>query len=128
MNEIAIASVPLQPWEQPYETCEALKQGTIFPCLYKPFYVVEQMEKPECKPQSEEEASLLAIQEISFALVDITLYLDTHPEDQEALNYRNSCRVKRKELMKQFAEKYYPLTMDCEGVWTDGPIPWEGAC
>ncbi len=36
---LAIATVPSQPWEEPYAACEALKQGTIFPCLDLPFYV-----------------------------------------------------------------------------------------
>lgn len=36
---LAIATVPLQPWETPYDAATALKQGTIFPCLDKPFYV-----------------------------------------------------------------------------------------
>ena len=35
----AIATVPMQPWETPYDAATALKQGTIFPCLDKPFYV-----------------------------------------------------------------------------------------
>lgn len=37
---LAIATVPKQPWEQPYQPEKALKQGTIFPCLDLPFYVV----------------------------------------------------------------------------------------
>lgn len=36
---LAIATVPMQPWETPYDAATALKQGTIFPCLDKPFYV-----------------------------------------------------------------------------------------
>jgi len=36
---LAIASIPLQPWEEPYDGCKALKQGTIFPSLDLPFYV-----------------------------------------------------------------------------------------
>ena len=35
---LAIATVPMQPWETPYDAATALKQGTIFPCLDKPFY------------------------------------------------------------------------------------------
>lgn len=35
---LAIATVPMQPWETPYEPEKALKQGTIFPCLDKPFF------------------------------------------------------------------------------------------
>lgn len=35
---LAIATIPMQPWETPYEPEKALKQGTIFPCLDKPFF------------------------------------------------------------------------------------------
>lgn len=37
---LAIATVPMQPWETPYEPSKALKQGTIFPCLDLPFFIV----------------------------------------------------------------------------------------
>lgn len=128
MNEIAIASVPIQEWEQPYEPEKALQQGTVFSCLYKPFFAEEQMSNKEAMPKSECEALLNTIQQISFALVDITLYLDTHPDDQEALKFREDNRLRRKELLQKFAAQYYPLTPDCEGLWSDGPIPWEGVC
>ncbi len=36
---LAIATIPMQPWEQPYDPQTALKHGTIFPCLNLPFYV-----------------------------------------------------------------------------------------
>lgn len=36
---VAIATVPMQPWETPYDPAKGLKQGTIFPCLDLPFYV-----------------------------------------------------------------------------------------
>lgn len=36
---LAIATVPMQPWETPFDPGEGLKQGTIFPCLVLPFYV-----------------------------------------------------------------------------------------
>lgn len=38
--QLAIATVPMQPWETPYEPAKALKQGTIFPCLDLPFFIV----------------------------------------------------------------------------------------
>ena len=37
---LAIATVPMQPWETPYEPSKALKQGTVFPCLDLPFFLV----------------------------------------------------------------------------------------
>lgn len=36
---LAITTVPVQPWETPYDPQKALKQGTIFPGLDLPFYV-----------------------------------------------------------------------------------------
>ena len=128
MNEIAIASVPIQEWEQPYELEKALQQGTVFPCLFKPFFIEDEMSKPPASPKSECETLLDTIRQVSFALVDITEYLDTHPDDQEALKFREDNRLKRKELLQKFASDYYPLTPDCEGLWSDGPIPWEGVC
>lgn len=35
---LAIATVPMQSWEQPYDPQTALKNGTIFPSLNLPFY------------------------------------------------------------------------------------------
>lgn len=36
---LAIATIPMQPWEEPYDACQGLKTGTIFPGLDLPFYV-----------------------------------------------------------------------------------------
>lgn len=36
---LTIATVPMQPWETPYDPAKSLRQGTIFPGLDKPFYV-----------------------------------------------------------------------------------------
>ncbi len=36
---LAMATVPMEPWENIYEPAVALRQGTIFPGLDKPFYV-----------------------------------------------------------------------------------------
>ena len=76
---------------------------------------------------------------------DLTLYLDTHPEDPEALSLYSETRKKRKQLPHQFAAESEPLTAAhaCPepttrpnivtkpaGIrhftWTDGPLPWEG--
>ncbi|MCC8061454.1 MAG: spore coat associated protein CotJA [Clostridiales bacterium] len=35
---LTMATVPMQPWEMLYDPSSALKQGTIFPGLDKPFY------------------------------------------------------------------------------------------
>ena len=37
---IAMATVPMQCWETPYDPSVSLRQGTIFPCLDKPFFKI----------------------------------------------------------------------------------------
>ncbi len=34
---LAMGYVPFQPWECPFELCQGLQYGTIFPGLHKPF-------------------------------------------------------------------------------------------
>lgn len=41
---LAIASVPMQPWEELYSPEEALREGTAFPSLNLPFFVTAQQE------------------------------------------------------------------------------------
>ena len=33
----AMAYVPFQPWQKPYDAEAGLERGTVFPCLDKPF-------------------------------------------------------------------------------------------
>ena len=68
---------------------------------------------------------------VSFAVVDIMLYLDTHPEDEEALKYFDYYSKERKEALRMYAEKYGPLTVDTAKPgdywdWSAVPLPWEG--
>ncbi len=69
---------------------------------------------------------------VSFAVVDVTEYLDTHPQDEEALKYFDHYQELRKTALKAYAEKYGPLTVDMVDAgcstfsWADMPLPWEG--
>lgn len=70
---------------------------------------------------------------VDFTLVDLQLYLDTHPRDVNALEYYSHYAKIKKHLCKEFARMFYPLTAneaDCESKWTWGeaPLPWEGGC
>ncbi len=71
------------------------------------------------------------INRVSFAVNDITLYLDTHPQDQDAINYFNHYSDLRKKALKEYEELYGPLTIDLARPdkmfdWADMPLPWEG--
>lgn len=125
MSEIAIATVPIQEWEKPYEQAEALWNGGMFPSLHKPFFIEKEMKRPQASLDACE-ADLLEIQQISFLLTELTLFLDTHPNHLEATGMKREVQQKRKELMKEFAQKHYPLTMDCEGEAEEETAPWGG--
>lgn len=94
---------------------------------------------------ADRQAMLRQINEASFALNELTLYLDTHPADDRALAEFQKRRSERKALMEAYAEEYEPLTVDCicretggcpqcgdkyagekHFTWVDGPLPWEG--
>lgn len=70
---------------------------------------------------------------VDFVLVDLTLYLDTHPRDKEALEYFNHYSRVKNQLMREFAAKFYPLSREFsenskEWTWVLAPNPWEGVC
>lgn len=80
---------------------------------------------------------LREINEVSFAVNDILLYLDTHPCDENALEYFRKMSEKRRELMKEYAKAYGPLIVDdavysdsSTWQWMEQPWPWEqeGGC
>lgn len=70
---------------------------------------------------------------VSFVLVDLGLYLDTHPNDKNALEYFKHYAKIYKQMESDFAVRYYPLTLcdndSCkEWDWGNAPLPWEGEC
>ena len=84
-THLAIASVPCQQWGPLYDDGKALRQGTIFQELDLPFYVTEGIPEGQCAQKENSSQLLCQIQQISFVLDDLTLYLDMHSEDGQAL-------------------------------------------
>lgn len=143
-QHLAMGSVPKQEWCEPYDPLTALMGGTIFPCLNLTFHKAP-VGKSNCKTSSsmsdiaqknrEEMMSILGA--ISFALNDLTLYLDTHPDCPKGLALYYELLEKRLNLLSEFAGKFYPLTQISmitgeydknQYGWPEGPMPWEGAC
>ena len=58
------------------------------------------------------------------------LYLDTHPDDKKAFALFRELVAKSKELVREFEEKFGPLTAFATAKsntfdWIDSPWPWE---
>ena len=50
-------------------------------------------------------ALLRKVYEASFAVDDVILYLDTHPDDQDALNYYQYVSELRKQAMDDYEDQ-----------------------
>jgi spore coat protein JB len=75
--------------------------------------------------------SIEQLQAVDFVLVDLTLYLDTHPDDFEAINQFNQFAKERKRLKKIIESNYGPLMQFGNSYsgypwnWDDAPWPWQ---
>lgn len=70
---------------------------------------------------------------VDFILVDLMLYLDTHPFDQAALNYFSHYSKIKLKMVHDFSVTYYPLMKEHnestkEFRWNTAPLAWEGGC
>lgn len=73
---------------------------------------------------------IAAVAQSGFAISDITLYLDTHPQDQEALEYFHRMKHKYETACAEYESKVAPLRQLCGErqngwQWADTPWPWE---
>ena len=80
---------------------------------------------------SERENMMRRLQIASFAIDDIKLYLDTHPDDAEALEYFERYKTARNQIRQEYVSNYGPLTVETVNgagghwTWVDLPWPWE---
>lgn len=141
---LAMASVPSQEWCELYDWDTALKEGTIFTCLNFPIFLADKGSSnlntngSALGPgQQEREVLMGKITSISFAINDLTLYLDTHPDCPEGTPLFYQLSKERMDLLSEYASKYNPLTQlsmvtaslnNNDYAWAEGPMPWEGGC
>lgn len=78
----------------------------------------------------EREILLKRVQVCEFAMLDLALFLDTHPDDQQALAHYRKHQTMRKNAVAEYEERFGPLTKEnaAEGerwTWVDGLWPWQ---
>lgn len=109
------------------DSMTGLKRGNMFNNLYEQY---KNYKPEELKAKTEREDLLLQIKEQKFAMIDLGLYLDLHPNDKSVLNLFNNSLNKEKELCNLYESKYGPLTFDSmaqnnDWLWVRSPWPWE---
>lgn len=68
---------------------------------------------------------------LGFCADDMQLYLDTHYEDKDALEYYNQCNNLLIKARNEYEKKYGVLLLSAndyinEWNWNKGKMPWEG--
>ena len=121
---LANAYVPFQQERAPrYEARKGLIRGTLFPGLDLPFMGMVNQKEKNVTPLSE-------LQALGFAVQELALYLDTHRDDQEALEvYRNYQKL-YKHCREEYLRKRGPMTHmqvseEKQYAWLNDPWPWE---
>ncbi|MDS1029223.1 spore coat protein CotJB [Bacillota bacterium LX-D] len=76
--------------------------------------------------------ALRRIQELEFTAVELTLYLDTHPQEKEPLAMFNKISQELNKAKMAYEDRYGPLLSygfspnnGSTWQWTESPWPWE---
>lgn len=83
------------------------------------------------KVDAEYYRQLEQIQAADFVLVELSLYLNTHPHDEDALKQFNQYSGYSRHLKRQFESSYGPLLQfgnspaGKDWDWGKGPWPWQ---
>lgn len=121
---LAVALVPKQRSSKPaYEANEALAKGTLFPGLDLPFmdYVATGIVG---------NTPLAELMALDFVTQELSLYLDTHPNDSEAFETWKTFTKLAREGRERYVSQFGPVTRDetecfASWVWPDDPWPWD---
>lgn len=79
---------------------------------------------------TEQQQLMRDVQIVSFLLKDAELFLDTHPDDAQALNFYDYYNQLLAALTRDYEQRFGPLNT-CAAAggdrwrWIDEPWPWE---
>lgn len=126
MPPCAGLAVPYVPFQQEnskkYNQNEALSNGTLFPGLNLPFFLkVEGSTLPN--------TPMVELQALEFVVLELGLYLDTHPQDKEALALFQQYTAMERTARAAYEEKFGPLMKGSAASgdsfrWLQEPWPW----
>lgn len=125
MAPLANPYVPFQLENPPqYETPLGFARGTLFPGLDLPY-------RGMVNSAFTDQTPLTQLQMLAFAIQEFALYLDTHRNDQQALDIYRMYQEQYRRQMEQYQQTERPLNhqtpTDGPYAWLDDPWPWEYA-
>ena len=126
MPACAPLAVPYVPFQQStpqkYDQNDALSSGTLFPGLNLPFHLKTEGSALPSDPLTE-------LQALEFVVLELGIYLDTHPEDEEAFQLFRQYVALERSARAAYEEANGPLVKDSAvnfGAyrWLNDPWPW----
>ena len=126
MPACAPLAVPYVPFQQntpqKYDQNDALSSGTLFPGLNLPFHLKTEGSALPSDPLTE-------LQALEFVVLELGIYLDTHPEDEEAFQLFRQYVAMERSARAAYEEANGPLMKDSAvnfGAhrWLNDPWPW----
>ncbi len=110
-----------------FDSKDGFMYGNMFKDEYDPYknYRVVKLESNTDKGNL-----LLKIYEYDFALNDLSLYLDLHPDDNDVYKVFRKYTEEERDCVATYEKKYGPLELDnsmySSYLWDEGPWPFIG--
>jgi len=105
---------------------EGFQKGNMFCDEYIPY---KNYNAIPVVPQNELEKKMFEVMKYSFAIVDLNLYLDTHPNDIEAYQLFQKYVEDEKKAIKEYNEMCGPIFVTNAKYrnyeWPKNPWPWD---
>ncbi len=106
-----------------YSKKDALENGTLYPDLNLPFHL-------KVDPGKVEDTMLNQLRALDFVILELGLYLDTHPDDSEAFALFQTYVKTANEARARYVKEYGPLLQtdvaaEDSYTWGEGPWPWQ---
>ena len=128
MNDINMYNKQNNSFNNQYKNQNKMNVQSNLNTLYDPYKAEEPY---EIKPMNEQAELLTYVDALSFAMVDLGLFLDVNPNNQEAIKLFNQYKEEKENLTKEYESKYGPITLDSDSLnsypwaWNDMPWPWD---
>lgn len=112
-----------------YNPSEAYNLGNLFVDLYDGY---KNYKPAKLEGKTKQEKDYLELSRVAFAMHEVNLYLDLHPDDMMMLNLFNDYRKMYVDLEEKYENAYGPLNTCSEALekkpfaWVEKDFPWEG--
>ncbi len=127
------AMVPFQPYEAPMEAEQSLICGTVFADLAIPYCSGWNLYRFGRGGRGMNQEELLkSLMELDFIAVDLGLFLNTHPDDSDAIAAYNQVITAADTVRMKYEETFGPLCSFRSYAantqawqWMENPWPWQ---